>query len=152
MAWVHRTSASGYAVPRRFIAESGHNPNALFGSESFPGSHAAVVEAVLRGRADAGATFAEFEPATRAVVDAGWLTVPGAPEMVRILASAGAVPADAIAVSRRVATEIRSRLQESLLALGSSDLALVKRVFRSGGFAAVGPGHRESLERLRAAL
>jgi phosphonate transport system substrate-binding protein len=149
MAWVHRTSASGYVVPRRFIAESGRNPSTLFSAESFAGNHVAVTEAVLRGSADVGVTFAEFEPTTRAIIDAGWFALPGASESVRIVASAGAVPADAIAVSRRVAPEIRSQLAASFLRLDAADLALVKRVFRSEGFAAVAPGHREALERLR---
>lgn len=73
VAWVARTSASGYIFPRVALAGHGIDPTTLFLREDFLGAHGAVVEAVQRGHAHVGATFAVFErgDATRPLIRAG---------------------------------------------------------------------------------
>ncbi len=59
VAWVDRSSGSGYLVPRLMLAAAGHDPLRLFAEELFVGSHEEVLRAVRDGRAAVGATFAE---------------------------------------------------------------------------------------------
>ncbi|HUS27243.1 MAG TPA: PhnD/SsuA/transferrin family substrate-binding protein [Kofleriaceae bacterium] len=95
VAWVDSTSASGYLFPRLMLAAQGKDPAHLFRKELFLRSHAEVVRAVLDGKADVGATYAqrpvEGEPVTRA----GWLHV--APtRSVRVLEYSQPIPNDMI--------------------------------------------------------
>jgi len=70
VAWVDRASAAGYIVPRIHLAGRGFDPTRLFRKELFLRSHAEVVNAVLDGRADVGATYGlrpdDGAPITRA--------------------------------------------------------------------------------------
>ena len=93
-AWVAKTSAAGYLVPRLALAARGLRPDEIFAREEFLDSHGAVARAVLEGEADVGATFAVFEEAdpTRPLVAAGFDGVPGG--SARVLLSAGPIPAD----------------------------------------------------------
>ena len=59
VAWVDRSSGSGYLVPRLTIAAAGHDLRRLFAEELFVGSHDEVVRAVCERRAAVGATFAD---------------------------------------------------------------------------------------------
>jgi phosphonate transport system substrate-binding protein len=79
-AWVAPTSASGYLVVRLTLARLGVSLEEAFASESFLETHGAVVEAVLSGAADVGATFAHFDRAAEA----------------NILCTGGPIPADMI--------------------------------------------------------
>lgn len=62
VAWVDRSSGSGYLVPRLTIAAAGHDLNNLFSEELFVGSHDEVVRAVCERRAAVGATYADVSP------------------------------------------------------------------------------------------
>lgn len=96
VAWVDRTSASGYLMPRLQLASRGLDPGRLFREEMFMRSHGEVVRAVLDGRADVGATYGERPPPGERVRRAGFLDV--APERgVRVLEWTGAIPNDVIA-------------------------------------------------------
>src|SRR5260221_9182035 len=97
MAWVARTSAAGYIVPRLSLARRGINVRKLFGREVFLTSHAAVARAVADGRADAGATYAVFANGNPAhsIIRSGFRDF--APEVpFRILDIGGPLPADMI--------------------------------------------------------
>jgi phosphate/phosphite/phosphonate ABC transporter binding protein len=62
VAWVDRSSGSGYLVPRLMIAAAGHDLDRLFADERFLGSHDEVLRAVSERRATVGATFADAAP------------------------------------------------------------------------------------------
>jgi len=95
VAWVDTASASGYLFPRVHLATRGIDVTTHFGRELFLRSHAEVVRAVLDGRADAGATYAE-RPTEGPVRRAGFLdTAPG--RAVRVLEYTRAIPHDVIA-------------------------------------------------------
>jgi len=96
VAWVDRTSASGYLMPRLHLAAAGIDPDALFGEELFMRSHAEVVRAVASGRAECGATYGERPPTGEPVRRAGFLDV--APERtMRVLEWTAQIPNDVIA-------------------------------------------------------
>lgn len=96
IAWVDRTSASGYLFVRLQLAARGIEPDEFFGGELFERSHAGVVRAVIEGRADAGATYAERPFGDAPVARSGFLHV--APEhAMRVLEWTATIPNDVIA-------------------------------------------------------
>ncbi len=95
IAWVDRTSAAGYLFVRLQLAARGIEPESFFGDEIFEKSHAGVVRAVIEGRADAGATFAERPAYAAPIIRAGFLAV--APEHpMRVLEWTALIPNDVI--------------------------------------------------------
>lgn len=96
VAWVDPTSASGYLFPRFQLAARGIDPSDFFGEELFVKSHDEVVRAVVSGRAQIGATYAERPLANQPLRRAGFLDV--APDHAfRVLEWTGTIPNDVIA-------------------------------------------------------
>lgn len=150
-AWVDPTSAAGYLVPRVALAQRGIDPTKAFSAETFYGSHAAVVRAVLEGEADVGATFAQLGP-DGAVRRAGYQGV--VPERDgRALLTAGPIPADVIAANAFVPEATRAALTAALVALGSDAAAApeIDWLFGVEGFAAFDPAAFEPLFAILAA-
>jgi phosphonate transport system substrate-binding protein len=95
IAWVDRTSAAGYLFVRLQLAARGIEPDAFFGGEVFEKSHTGVVRAVLEGRADAGATYAERPADGAPITRSGFVAV--APERaIRVLEWTATIPNDVI--------------------------------------------------------
>jgi len=88
-AFVDKQSASGYVYPRAMLLEQGKQPESFFAENIFLGSHNRVIEAVLDGTVDAGATYSEAMEIAR---NKGLHTQ----ELV-VLAQTEAIPKDAIA-------------------------------------------------------
>lgn len=106
-AWVDRESVAGRLVARLHLARSGFDSTKL-ASETFFHSHDAVVDAVVSGRADVGATFCTLEPGTRRIVNGAWTSQDGtSAKPIEVLATAGPIPNDAIVASTRVPSEVR---------------------------------------------
>lgn len=57
MAWVEKDSATGYVIPKAALIRRSLDPDTFLGKQSFRGTHDAVVMAVFRHEADAGATW-----------------------------------------------------------------------------------------------
>ncbi|MCX7781941.1 MAG: phosphate/phosphite/phosphonate ABC transporter substrate-binding protein [Negativicutes bacterium] len=64
-AFVDPKSASGYLFPKALLAEQGLKPETYFGETLFLGSHDNVIENVLNGSVDGGATYSEALTAAR---------------------------------------------------------------------------------------
>lgn len=92
-AWVDPHSAAGYVLARIELARRGIGSSAL-GVETFFGSHDAVVRAVATNRADFGATFARLD--REGAATGPWIDG-GLGDSVRVLATFGEIPPDAIA-------------------------------------------------------
>jgi len=58
-AFVDKQSASGYVYPKAMLLEQGKVPETFFSETVFLGSHNRVIDAVLDGTVDAGATYSE---------------------------------------------------------------------------------------------
>jgi phosphonate transport system substrate-binding protein len=115
VAWLAPTSASGYLFPRAALRRRGLDPRKLFSAETFHDTHGGVAEAVLRGKADVGATFAVYEGGdpTRRLARAGFLgVVPG--RTGRVIEVAGPIPADIIASVPGVPVWARAALTVAL--------------------------------------
>src|SRR5688500_6961225 len=109
-AWVSKTSASGYIVPRAALARRGIPLSVAFADDAFVGSHAAVARAVISRQADVGGTYAVFErgePGGR-LVKAGFLDGAGSPPSVHILDISGPVPSDFVIASGTVPVQTRN--------------------------------------------
>lgn len=95
VAWVSKTSTSGYLFARELLSREHLGPDGLFASEAFAGDHAAVCRAVQDGTADVGATYASEPGEGKDIVPSGCQDVGGE---FRVLASTGNLPNEVIAV------------------------------------------------------
>jgi phosphonate transport system substrate-binding protein len=88
IAFVDTSSASGYLFAMARLLEAGIDPERDFASVLMLGSHLAVIDAIIEGRADAGATYSTaLDMARREGRDVGSLG---------ILAITGRIPMEAI--------------------------------------------------------
>jgi phosphate/phosphite/phosphonate ABC transporter binding protein len=143
IAWVDRGSAAGYVFPKKKLESLGLVPDVLFAAQTFEGTHEAVVNAVLSGRADAGATHVSFEVGSNKIETAGFQRVASE---VRVLFTSGPIPPDAIVVTRRLPEELHERITDALLAAGEgSAKADVHTVFAGRAFTIVGSYQYDAL-------
>ncbi len=146
VAWVDRESAAGYLVPRLHLASLGFDVKRFFGQETFAHSHLGVVDAVVSGAADVGATFCTLEPQTSRVLTAGWLAADGSTiRNVFVAATIGPIPNDVIVASTRVPASVRSALQRWLLAPDERSRDLLAELFQVRTFKVASPEHFETL-------
>ena len=149
-AWVARTSAAGFLIPRLALASRGFVPDEIFSVEAFLHSHGAVVKAVLEGDADVGATFAVFERGdpTKPLVRSG-LTGMADHGEARILLAVGPIPADLMVARADVPITVRAALTTVLehLAEDEAGAAAARTLFGTDVFQRFEPG---ALEPLRA--
>ena len=96
VAWVSRSSSSGYLFPRALLASQGHDPDRWFTSEIFAGDHPNVCQAVRERRVDVGATFADEPQRGRPLQADGCAESPPMGDF-RVVAAGGPIPNDVIA-------------------------------------------------------
>ena len=118
VAWVAKTSAAGWMVPRVALARRGIDVRTCFRSELFLQSHASVAWAVKERRVDAGATYAVFEggDSSRRLLKSGFGDF--VPELAaRVLLAAGPIPSDVIVAQRTIDPDVaRARRRRRSLA------------------------------------
>lgn len=144
-AWVDKQSAAGYLVIRGSLRAQGVDLARAFAAESFLGSHEAVVQAVLSGTVDVGATFAYLDPSRQTVMRAGW-----GDRAVQSICFAGPIPADVVAASIRLPVPQIRAVQRALCALPSHAglRAAAEKLFGAEGFIEARPEHLEPLNRI----
>lgn len=150
VAWVDRQSAAGYLIIRAHLRSIGIDLSKAFGSDLFAGSHEAVARAVLRRDADVGATFAYFDPKSMNLggaaspVNAGWGSA-----KVRVLAHAGPIPSDVIAVTTAMPADVRKGIQRALVFAQHAGLRQAAgALFGAEGFISPLPEHLRPLTTL----
>ena len=116
VAWVDRSSASGYSVIRAALRARGHSLEKLFGNEMFAGSHQAVARAVHEGTVDVGATYFHKD-LTGKIVNPGWGS-----RKVSLLLEFGPVPADVMAAGTQLPIPLIRRIQSQLLDASALEL------------------------------
>ena len=109
--FVDKKSASGYVYPKAALIENGKNPDNFFGSTRFMGSHSKVIEAVLNGEIEAGATYSEAFDAAGAAASAN----------LDIIFMTEPIPKDAIAAAPGVPADVISRLTAAFERMNDSD-------------------------------
>ena len=111
--YVDVKSTSGYVYPRYLLKENNLNPDTLFKEVQYLGTHNKVIEAVLKGEIDGGATY-----------DVG-IGVAGKSGIkindLNILAKTEPIPADAIAVNPNLAKEKKEKLKQAFLNLKQTE-------------------------------
>jgi len=142
VAWVDVWSAAGYLMPRSVIREAGFDPEQVFASQTFAGSHTAVLDALEAGRVDVGATYCSLDD-RGALVAAPWSDRPG----IRPIALSGAIPGDAICAAGELRLEDAEAMVEPLIALSveAEGSALLHRLFGAGRFVEVDPSYYQVL-------
>ncbi|MBK7864561.1 MAG: phosphate/phosphite/phosphonate ABC transporter substrate-binding protein [Archangiaceae bacterium] len=138
VAWVNKTSTSGYLFPREMVKKAGFDPDAFFGGETFSSDHPAVCKAVKSGAADVGATFATDPdegnpPKADGCADAG-----GSLDEWKVVASSGPIPNEVIACRPDFAFD-RKRVNSIVQVFGRMSLndagkKVLKEAFRVDGW------------------
>lgn len=144
-AWVDRQSAAGYLVIRATLRAQGHDLARAIGSEAFFGSHEAVVQAVMGGAADVGATFVHLDAARgNAVIRAGWGTA-----TPQVIVYGGPIPSDVVAASIRLPVPTIRAIQRALCATTHAGLRVAaEKLMGAEGFIVPQPEHLDPLSRL----
>ena len=152
-AWVQRDSAAGYLVPRMHLAAQGFDVLRFFSRELFVHSHSGVVDAVVNGDADVGATFCNVDVPTGKVVRSSWQDAQGVTiRPIEAIATMGPIPNDALVASNDVPAAARSALTRWLLTLDGRAKEIFDKLLGSGDFRVAAPNHYEMLRHaLRAA-
>ncbi len=115
IGWVDPWSAAGFVVPRIELAAAGIDPTEVFASETFYGTHRDVMRALGRGDCDVAATFARKRAdGDDKKVDGGWGELTKSGKIVRVVAIAGSIPPDVLAVRRNLAPTSFERALEAL--------------------------------------
>jgi phosphonate transport system substrate-binding protein len=151
--WVDRSSAAGFVFPRLLFAAHGIDAQVVFAKETFVGSHAEVVRALVEGTADIGATFATMRvgsgATTRDIVRGGWTDPDGSnAKPVRILETFGPIPNDAMAVSTTLDPDVRESIVRACEAMTATP-ALRSAIRHLFGADALGPVGRATYDALR---
>lgn len=149
IAWVSRQSLSGHLVPRAYLLGHGIDPDVHCVEQKFYENHSDVARAVLSGACDVGATFANLDPATRAIRDAGWNDIGAGPVTFEALGTTGPIPADAMVVSTRLNEPARSMIAGALVDLPSSARGALRALLHADGFERPQPEWRRAFEGLR---
>lgn len=143
-AWVARESSAGYVVPRLKLLAAGLDPEKDLAEQSFRRTHEAVVRVVQSGEADFGATFAHFEPGKDEPSASGWQDSGVTNADVRILAVAGPIPSDVIALSTRLDAERAEKVVSALREMGEP----VRLLLNADGFDRPELSHFDKLREL----
>ncbi|MBP9112397.1 MAG: phosphate/phosphite/phosphonate ABC transporter substrate-binding protein [Polyangiaceae bacterium] len=149
VAWVDPLSASGYVVPRIYLAANGYDPRTYFVQESFEKTHIAVVDAVANGRVEIGATFQNVHPKTGEVTTAGWTESSGSRvRPVEVVAVAGEIPTDGFVVSKKVDAATRLSIARWFLTPDESAKTLLQELVGASEFRIPSESHFEPLREL----
>jgi len=142
--WVDKWSAAGFVLPRVNLALLGIDPRTFFRSETFFGTHRAVIQALVDGRCDVAGTYSQPNRKNGA-----WTEVEGAD--VRVLATFGAIPPDVIAARATLHEDQKKQVWDALVA--TSEDATGRRLLRDVlGGDALKPGLAKSYDSLGKAL
>ncbi len=143
-AWVAKESSAGYVIPRLKLQASGLDVEKLFSEETFRRTHEAVVRAVMATESDGGATFASFVDREESPTSAGWIEAGFKNDDVRIIATAGPIPSDVIAMSSSLPEETAKAISSALHDLGQP----MKLLLNAESFDEPGETHFDDLRKL----
>lgn len=109
VGWVDPLSTTGYVVPRMRLSVRFPEGTEIFSKETFYGSHAGVIRAVLDGAVDVGASYGGFSE--RGELVRGAFADFGAQSAdLRVVDAFGAIPADVIAIHTSVSPDVEAAL------------------------------------------
>jgi len=148
--WVQRDSAAGYLVPRMHLAAQGVDVLRYFSRELFVHSHPSIVDAIVNGEADVGATYCHVDD--KKIVRAPWMDDSRSVRPIEVLATFGPIPNDALVGSNELPAPARSSLTRWLLDPSPRARELFNLLLGSGDFRVPSVAHYDALRHtLRAA-
>lgn len=150
-AWVDRESASGYVVIRAALRAAGVRLVDAFSDEIFVRSHGSVARALYTGQADVGATCFNYVAGTLEIARSGYTEGEGGlpHEKVRLLAQAGPIPSDILAVHRTLPSRVIDFLQAAFVdARPRAVHELAREIMHADGFVRPTNTHLSMLENL----
>lgn len=128
-------STSGHIFARKLMLEAGLNPEKDLDKYIYSGSHDATILAVLNGKVDAGATYADDTQGK----SNSWnrFLEPKDRDKIRVLKYTEAIPSDTICVSKDFPPELTQRLQKTILDFSASPKgkALLQKLYHFDGYA-----------------
>ena len=154
--WVQRDSAAGYILPRIGLASQGIDVLRYFSREIFVHAHPAVIDAIVSGEADVGATYCHVATQPNGetkVIRGAWLDDAGRSlRPIEVLATYGPIPNDALVGSNDLDATARAALTRSLLSPLPRTKELFGKLLGSSDFRVPSAAHYDSLKHtLRAA-
>ena len=154
IAWVHRRSASGFLIPAAHLYQAGVEPSE---PPLFRGTHQAVVQSVLAGEADAGATYGSAQDADATpptLTSASWNQLGEGEGALRPLVALGPIPSDAVCAWPGTSRGVRDKFVAALVGAGAdaADAATLNALFGTDQFEGADPGAFEVLHAASAAL
>lgn len=139
-AFVDPNSTSGGIYPKVMLANAGINPERDFKNVVYAGGHDAVLLAVLSGRVEAGATYAN-DPECK---ESAWTTMLKDPKQqakIRVLGMSAPIPSDNIAVRKDLDPALVQTITKTFLDLSATPegRARIKQIYKVEGFTAAAP-------------
>jgi len=104
------SSASGYLYPKTLLMSNGIDPDVDLAEYTFVGNHPTVVQAVMQGRVDAGAT---FDDARLRLLD----TEPTVMDEVKVIAYTPGIPSDTVSLRPDLHGDFWDRVIDALIEL-----------------------------------
>ncbi len=114
-AFVDKLSTSGYLYPMAELKGLGIEPESFFSEVVYAGDHEKLIEWVLEGKVDAGATSSSAFNIMKTQSDEG--------QKLAIIGKSGRIPYDAVVANARLAPELAGQAQEAILRLNTQDAA-----------------------------
>ncbi len=148
VAWVSRSSAAGYVIPRLRLMSAGLDPERVFRRETFHENHADVARAVFSKEADVGATFAMIEPRTGRLLRTGWQEAGMPLDAAHLLATAGPIPSDVIVLSNKMPPPLAKEMTAALVQLPRRAPGALLSLLGADDFAPPEVAHFEELRSL----
>ena len=146
--WVERDSAAGYLVPRMHLAAQGIDVLRYFSRELFVHSHPAVVDAIVNGEADVGATYCHVDGKSR-VVRGAWMDDDSRNvRPIEVLATFGPIPNDALVGSNELAATARTSITRWVLDPSPRARELFAQLLGSGDFRIPSVDHYDPLKHM----
>ena len=135
------------------LAAQGFDVLRFFSRELFVHSHIGVIDAVVSGEADVGATFCNVDGASGRVLRSGWQDEHGQSiRAVEPLTTMGPIPNDALVAATELPAAARSAITRWLLTLDGRAKRIFENMLGSGDFRIPADNHYEMLRHaLRAA-
>jgi phosphate/phosphite/phosphonate ABC transporter binding protein len=145
VAWVSKSSAAGYLVPRLYLASKGLDPATMFAEQRFAGTHEAALSMLLAGEVDVAAVYARVDPR-----DATKFEVAAPGSLVRAVARVGPLPSDVITCTGLDAGD-RATVTRALLGVSEESLQPLRTIANVTRFEPMPFGHLDPVRKMAVA-
>ena len=141
-------STTGNVIPRRMLKERGIDPVRDFKQVLHSGGHDATVLAVLHGKVDAGATYANSPDGS----DTAWMRYLKSAEeakKIRAIAFSEPIPADNLVVSANLERSLVDQIEQTFIELSSDPQGkkMLRELYQIDGFVPATDGDYDSVRR-----